>query len=88
MQESALHKEGSPIGGTQENQANYCTLHKLLGKNITLIPCRKGEKVASIKWKQLGVEVMSEPNHLRRLESGNIAVLREDGSIPFAQFFF
>ncbi len=74
MQESALLKEGSPIGKAQENQANYCTLQKLLGKNITLIPCHWGTKLASIKWKQLGVEVMSDPNHLRRLESGNIAV--------------
>ncbi|SVE55446.1 uncharacterized protein METZ01_LOCUS508300, partial [marine metagenome] len=70
MQESALYKEGSPIGGTQENQANYCTLQKLLGKNITLIPCPRGKKVASVQWKELGVEVMSDPNHLRRLESG------------------
>ena len=52
----------------------YLKLIKLLGHDVTLIPCLWGEKKASIKWKQLGVEVMSDPNHLRRLESSNIAV--------------
>ena len=52
----------------------YLKLIKLLGHDVVLIPCPWWTKVASIKWKQLGVEVMSDPNHLRRLESGNIAV--------------
>jgi hypothetical protein len=52
----------------------YLKLIKLLGHDVVLIPCPWGTKVASIKWKQLGVESMSDSKHLRQLESGNIAV--------------
>ena len=58
----------------KETTPEHLKLIKLLGHDVVLIPCRRGEKVASIKWKQLGVEVMSDPKHLRLLARSNIAV--------------
>ena len=51
-------------------------LRELLGEDVILLPCAKGEKRPSISWKLASLEWMSDPAHLARLGSAfNFAVI-------------